>query len=164
MITINNFPFPPSVNNMYESHIKYVTTKKGRKIPKTYRRRSVELEAFYEKCYLFKAQNRANFDIIINQVNNWISSGKVLKLDITLIVEQSRIFTQKGIPKQFDSDNRIKGSSDGLSKILGIDDKYIFSVSIEKVSCDRKESECAIIKISNISPKFLENKDNQIKV
>ena len=154
-INITNFPFPPSVNEMYESHIKYITTKKGRKIPKTYRRRSVDLESFYERCYLFKAQNRANFEIIIKQVNEWLSGGKVLKLDIDVLVEKSRVFTVQGVPKQFDADNRAKAVLDGLSKILGIDDKYVFSVSIEKVTCSQKDMECAQIKIIPISPKFI---------
>lgn len=155
MLVINNFPFPPSVNEMYESHIKYIKTKSGKKIAKTYRRRSIELESFYERCYLFKARNRINFEIITKQVNDWLSNGKVLKLDIEVLVEKSRVFTVQGVPKQFDADNRAKAVLDGLSKILGIDDKYVFSVSIEKVTCSQKDMECAQIKIIPISPKFI---------
>lgn len=154
---INNFPFPVSTNQMYETHIKYKTTRTGKRVPQTYRRRSVELEKFYEKCYIFKNLNKGAFDVIAHQVKAWLDSGQMIGMDCYIAFEKSRLFTQKGDVKQIDSDNLRKSLQDGFCKLLNIDDKYVFCGNTEKISCERKESECAIIKLYPITPKCLES-------
>lgn len=157
MITINNLPFPVSVNDMYAPKYKWKVGKGGKKYRTTYMSRSDVLEGFYERCYLFRNMNKSQFDLLSSKLIGAINNGSVLKVDIFLVVEHSRVYTKEGKVKQLDSDNFTKSCLDGLCKILGIDDKWIFSSSIEKVTCERKESECAIIKIQTTTPKSLKS-------
>ena len=55
-----------------------------------------------------------------------------------------------------DANNRLKGQLDAVATAVGIDDSFFFGGHCEKVTCSRKEEECAIIKISPMKPRTLE--------
>ena len=153
MIIIKNFPFPPSANEMYATNVHKFKSGAIR----TSKRRSKILEFFYEQCDLFEKINKKNIDAIKAQLNKWIAQGQVLGMDCYVVVEHSRVWTKDGNPQQFDADNRRKALQDGICEILGIDDKYVFRGITEKVTCNRKDSECSIIKIYPMQGKSLQN-------
>lgn len=157
MIIIKNFPFPPSANEMYATNVHKFRDPAGKMRVKTSRRRSEILEKFYENCEKFKSINRNNMLLIRSQIQSWVNDGKVIGMDCFVIVERSRIFTRNGYLEAFDADNRRKALQDGICSIIGIDDKYVFRGITEKVTCDRKDLECAIIKIYPMNPTNLEN-------
>lgn len=160
MIVISNFPFPPSVNEMYETnvHKAYANGSGVRNIRvKTSRRRSRVCNAFYATVEKFNNLNRRNLDRIALQVKMWIKDGHAIGLDCYVLVEHSRIWTKDGMPKSFDADNRRKALQDAVCELLGIDDKWVFCGNTEKVACQSKDSECAVIKIYPVTPKSLKN-------
>ena len=152
MIVIRNFPFPPSANEMYATNVHKYKKPDGKMGVKTSQRRSEVLENFYTQCDLFEKINKKNMDLIRSQIEKWIGQGRMLGMDCYVVVEYDRVITKDGKPHQFDADNRRKALQDGICSILGIDDKYVFRGITEKVTCNRKDSECAIIKIYPMTP------------
>jgi len=67
-----------------------------------------------------------------------INQGLVLKVDCYFIFERSSIYTKKNTVKKTDHHNRIKAALDGLSKAIGIDDSYFFTVNAHKVIGERE--------------------------
>lgn len=116
---------------------------------------SPELRHFYLQCKSFGNLNHIQMASIRKQCLDWISKGFLLKVDIFVAFENSRVWTKDGQPQQIDADNRIKPMQDGLSKMLSIDDKWFFSATIEKVTCNSKDYEQCVIKISPIKAKTL---------
>ena len=57
-INITNFPFPPSVNEMYEVGVTKYKDRSGKLRVKTHRRSSEVLIVFKKKCEIFKLINK----------------------------------------------------------------------------------------------------------
>lgn len=160
MIFIENLPIPPSANDMYEPnvHRKKKLNKAGKEYlaVKVLRRRSAEYETFLLRLQSFKNVNLHNMTKIRTELLKWIGQGYVLRVDTWYAFEHSRLWDKNGQPKPLDADNRRKAMQDGLSKILDIDDKWFFSGNIEKVSCDSKDLECSIIRITPVRARTLQ--------
>lgn len=152
MIWIEKLPIPPSANEMYETNV-YKKRKFSKKTGREYmgvgtsKRKSDVLIHFQLLCTSFKNQHLNQIKIIREQCLGWISKGYVLRVDTWFAFEHSRLWTKDGQPQMLDADNRRKALQDGLANILDIDDKWIFSGMIEKVTCDSKEYEQCVIKI-----------------
>ncbi len=164
MFWITNFPIPPSTNELYETNVTKVW-KKSLKTGKPYmgfktsRRRSAELEKFLLECLSFKNANYQLIQKMRPEILKWISEGSVLRLDSWVAFERSRIWTKDGQPQVIDADNRRKALQDGISKILDLDDKWVYSGIMEKVTCESKDLEQSVIKISPFKCRSL----NEIK-
>jgi Holliday junction resolvase RusA-like endonuclease len=93
--------------------------------------------------------------LISSEMNHNLKANKpfALKIDMYFVFEKSRILTKNNKAERLDRDNRIKPLQDQLSKIIGIDDKYIFSGNAEKLICSTKEEECSMIRISITQPR-----------
>lgn len=109
---------------------------------------SPALTHFYLQCKNFANINYVQMAGIRKKCLEWISKGNLLKVEMFVAFENGRVWTKDGQPQQIDADNRIKPMQDGLSKMLSIDDRWFFCASIEKVTCDSKESECISIRIT----------------
>lgn len=159
MIWISKLPIPPSANEMHKvgSNKVWRRRKDGSKYLSTSAHvyNSPELVQFYLQCKNFSNINYIQMAKIRTQCTEWIAKGFLLKIEVYVAFENSRIWTKEGQPQQIDADNRLKPMQDGLSKMLGIDDKWFFCGSIEKVTCNSKELESCTIKISPIKAKTL---------
>lgn len=164
MIWIQKLPVPPSANELYETNVTKCWKKSKAGQPymgfKTSRRKSDVLQHFQLQCLSFKNTNLIKIGQIRNELLNWIKDGFVLRVDTFIAFERSRIWTKDGQPQVIDADNRRKALQDGLAKILDIDDKWFFSGNIEKVTCDQKESECSLIRISPVKCRSLTEINN----
>lgn len=154
---------PPSANEIYETNVTKVWKQKkggGKYLGfKTSRRRADCLIEFQLKCQSFKNCNLENFRRIQKQCIEWINQGYVLRLDSFFVFENSRVWTKAGHPQQMDADNRRKPLQDAVTNLIGIDDKWVFSGNIEKATCDSKEYEQCIARITPTNCRSL----NQIK-
>lgn len=159
MIWINRLPLPPSTNNLYETGARKVLkiNKNGKRYEgfKTSRRRSDELVHFQAQMKSFANINYERINLIKIQINNWIEQGFVIRMDSFVAFEYSRVWSLQGKPKQIDSDNRIKSLQDCIADMLGIDDKHIFIVNMEKITCEFKLDEQAIISLEAVKPRTL---------
>lgn len=163
MIWVNNLPIPPSANTMYETNVskKWKHGKNGKYMGfVTSKRRSDELVHFQKSCQSFKNVNHKALEFIRSECLRWIKMGFVLRLDTYFAFENSRIWTKAGQPKGLDADNRRKALQDGVCSILDIDDKWIFSGIIEKVTCDSEDQEQCLIRISPIKHRTLQEIKN----
>lgn len=155
-IYLLNFPLPPSENTR-------LIAIKNRMIKSKVHVRYLEL------CHLWARQNQKGFDEIRNQLLDRMlechQSGRhfSIRVDCYFIFEHDRIFTDKNVLQKLDADNRIKACLDGLSSILGIDDRHFFASSCEKLTTHSKESECSILKMTQMSPRTLEDLKKQIR-
>lgn len=144
---------------MYETTGRIVTKRnKSGKIytgVKTSRYGSKELEHFKTQCKSFYNLNYEKIDSISEIMQGWINKGMVIRLDCYVAFEYSRIFTLEHNPKQLDADNRHKGLQDALSTMLKIDDKFIFSGIIEKVTCENKQDEQCIVSFEPMKPRTI---------
>lgn len=122
---------------------------------KTSKRKAASLTHFQLQCQSFRNVNHQKIASIKKECLQWISEGKLLRVDTWFAFENSRIWTKDGQPKVIDADNRRKPMQDGLAQMLGIDDKWFFSGNIEKVTCVSKEYECTIIRILPVKARTL---------
>jgi Holliday junction resolvase RusA-like endonuclease len=158
MFWIYGLPIPPSANSLYETNVNKKWVKRnGSPFLKvsTSKRCSDELKVFKTRCELFKRQHSEKFNQFSLQCMNWVNQGYVLRMDSYCIFEHSRIWTKDNKPKQLDADNRRKALQDAVFELLNIDDKHVFCGNIEKATCDNKDLECSIIKISPVMAKNL---------
>ncbi len=117
---------------------------------------SPELNHFYLQCKSFANLNHVQMTAIRKQCLEWIRKGYVLKTEAWVGFENSRVWTKEGQPKQIDSDNRLKPLQDGLSKMLGIDDLWVFNATIEKVTVSSKDLESCAVRLSAIKPRTMD--------
>lgn len=131
--------------------------KKGKQYQgvKTSRYASSELVHFKKQCQSFYNLNFKTINAISAQVKEWIALGLTIQMDTFVALENSRVWTLENTPKQIDRDNFLKGTQDALCEILGIDDKHIFTGLIEKVTCETKDQEQTLIKLSAFKPRTL---------
>lgn len=117
---LNNLPMPPTANRLY-------LPINGRFIP------SPELKMFKKKMELYGLQNKAHLREIASHCLCAISNGYGLHFDRKFIFPRSKIFSKKNEPKKYDVTNRIKAIDDGISLLIGVDDKFIFESRSRKI-------------------------------
>lgn len=122
---------------------------------KTSRYASPELGHFKKQCTSFYNLNFKIIDSISLKLKEWISQGYVIRMDSFVAFEHSRVWTLEKTPQRIDADNRRKALQDSISDMLGIDDKFIFSGIMEKVSCEIKEDEQCIVNFTPMKPRTL---------
>lgn len=131
-IYLEGLPLPPSENSMYP-------TFNGRRI------RSKALVQFLRDVKYWQLANKTSALQAREVCQFWIQKGYFLRVSAIVFFEKSQLFTKIGGIKQLDSANRMKGLFDAIAtEILAIDDRYFWSVSIEKVVGPRKESSVII--------------------
>lgn len=159
MIWINSLPVPPSANDMYETTGRIVTKRnKSGKIytgVKTGRYGSKELEHFKKQCKSFYDLNKVKIDEISLILQDWINQGMVLRLDCYVALERARVWTLDNKAKQIDADNRRKALQDAISSMLNINDKWIFSGIMEKVTCENKPDEQCFLCFTPMKPRTI---------
>lgn len=118
-IHIKNFPFPPSVNEIYANAGK--SRVKSRKYKK-----------YLRDCESWRLANLR----LINQCKKTMERLDRLHVEYNFNIPSEKIIcTSKkllGKPKMYDVSNRIKAIEDVLFKMLGRDDSYVFSFSAIK--------------------------------
>lgn len=155
-IWLVKFPLPPSENTrLFAVRSRMVKSKVHRQ--------------YTDLCHLWANHNQKAFDDIRNQLLDKMmechQAGRhfALRVDCYFVFEHSRIYTQANALEKLDADNRIKAALDGLSSILGIDDRHFFASSCEKLTTHSKDLECSVLKISQMSPRTLEDLKKQIR-
>ena len=160
-IWIYDLPLPPSVNEYLmpiAGPTKY-SFNRGRRF-----QQARLVKTAIHKKYELSIDNWINKNIesvrslqklVAEEVNHNLKAGKpfALKVDMYFVFEKSRILTKNNKAERLDRDNRIKPLQDQLSKIIGIDDKYIFSGNAEKLICSTREAECSMIRITTTQPR-----------
>jgi hypothetical protein len=131
-VYLNGLPLPPSCNSIY-------ATFKGRRI------RSKGLCEFVKFVGQWGLINRSSAREAMEVCQFWIQKGYFLKVSAQISFLKSQIFTKDGKVKELDASNRMKALHDAIStNILHIDDRYFWSVSIEKVVGPRQEANLII--------------------
>ena len=115
-MTFTDFPFPPSVNQIYATI--------GRR-----RVATRELKQFKNEVNLWALKYRKELRELRTSLCEEIKQGKWIKIDLHLCLPFKKIWNLKGGVKIYDAANRVKASHDALSEVLGLDDKY-FCVGI----------------------------------
>lgn len=143
-VWIQNLPLPPSVNE-------YLMPVQGRLV-----KTGIHIE--YDKMFtMWTMRNKSYVDKLRTKVAELKQDCNFgLQVDMYFCFHQPRIYALNGDVKQLDRDNRIKPATDQMHKLIGIDDRYIFSGNSEKVTTNRKEDECLIVKISTMRPRSKE--------
>jgi len=164
MVWLYNFPLAPSVN---DSLMPIAGKLKFNKFGKPYRQghlvKTKHHKQYQEVCLFWANRNRESIEKIktyITMMKNHSEKQKqrfALKIECFHAFEESRLFTVNNKNEQLDADNRLKPTMDAITKILGIDDKIYFHASSEKVTTHSKESECAMIRISLMKPRTLQD-------
>lgn len=106
------------------------------------------------ECYAWSLKYQKSLAALRAEINQerikTESTGQVfaLKVEAYVCLKRDRVLTEDNKPQQVDSSNFMKSLEDNLFKILGIDDRYVFPISIEKVWIDDDSEECSVIKIT----------------
>lgn len=118
-VTLKDISMPPSINNAYP------TGAHGKRF------KSAEYRKWEESL---KTWGRFNSHILNNarRTFNTPRAGFFIDLHCSFKFEKSKILTLDHRPKICDLDNRIKIIIDGITKLIGFDDKWIFSASFDK--------------------------------
>lgn len=145
MIKIKNFPVPPSVN-------KYLMPIKGRMI------KTPQHRAYEQECLMWRLKNQTlvNEAKILFKDLEFKESILVLRVEIEIFINKSKLLTKQNRPKKIDTDNFQKPLIDNLFKLLEIDDKYIFASTIEKIPIKDELKPVANILISHHKIKEIE--------
>lgn len=154
MFIIKDFPLPPSTNNYLMPCFGKVKWQNGKpratgRLVKTEQHRDYETA-----CLAWSLHYRTALESVkaeINQKRIEIESkGEVFALRVQAFVclNKDKIFDSKGKPAQIDSDNFVKPLQDNFFKILGIDDRFVFPLSVEKVYISDGSKERVILKVS----------------
>jgi Holliday junction resolvase RusA-like endonuclease len=117
-------PMPPTQN-------KQLAMFRGRMI------KTREAREYSNKIESFRIRNAKALLGIRKQVQFWINDNKSgLGVDLEFLFDNSSLLCKskgkQGQYKKIDADNRIKASLDGLSSILGVDDKFFIGGKREK--------------------------------
>lgn len=131
MFVLKRIPLPPSSNQLYSSV-------RGRLI------KSIEGRKYYAAISMYAVRNFK----IIDQIKSHFSPKDTLKIDCYFVFHKSRIVSKKGEIKVLDASNRIKSCHDGISELIGIDDKHFVSGHLEKVICEKESDEQVIVHIT----------------
>lgn len=130
-------PLPPSHNNMYSTIFQ-----RGKPI----RIPSVELKMFNQAMDRWALCRSDELSRALRFFRECAAIGLKFKIDRFFFFEYSRIISKEGNVKIMDASNRVKALDDGVSKIIGVDDKLFFRGSEEKAICDQGMAEsCAVL-------------------
>jgi Holliday junction resolvase RusA-like endonuclease len=167
---IFNFPLPPSVN---EYLLPVAGKLKYNKFGKPYRQghltKSKVFKDYENRCQVWALQNKRSLQPIIDQLHDlkfkseFIKQPFAIRADVYFAFEHSRLITVNNKVEQLDRDNRLKPLQDMLGKILGIDDKHVFSGICEKVTTTSRDLECAVIRMELMTPRTLDQVRAQMK-
>jgi len=118
---------------------------------------------YMKRCHEWRALHNASWWKIQEELQGMVRASRAakerfgLRVDCFFAFEDSRLWTVNGLPQRLDADNRLKPCRDALAELLGIDDKYFFSGFFEKVSTTSKEHECTFLRISQMTPRTLQD-------
>lgn len=125
-VYLNGLCLPPTENSLYP-------TFNGRRI------KSKALLQFQRDIHYWRMLNKTTALQARETCQFWIQKGYFLKVSALVFFKKEKIFTKDGRVKQLDASNRMKALHDAISdQILSIDDRYFWSVSIEKVVGDKE--------------------------
>lgn len=119
-IIIDRLPIPPTNNHR-------LLPSNGRLI------KSSEFRAYDHKIDLWILRNRFKVDDMRKEIEIWIKESYCLNVEMDFIFPYEKIVTKKNEPKRIDVDSRLKVVQDIVSKIIGIDDKWIMQVTAKKI-------------------------------
>jgi len=157
MIVIDNFPLGPSANELYEPNVRRYRDKSGKlRVTVAGYRKGKVLSEYMEAVELYKSRNIIKIIDISKQCKEWLKEGYVLRVDTYHAFQYDRVWTVNKKAQRLDANNRVKACLDAVANMIGVDDKYFFDGDCGKLSCDRRESECTIIKISPMKPMTLD--------
>lgn len=134
MLLLKRFPLGPSSNSIYSSV-------NGRFI------KSVEARKYEALVNMYGLKEFR----IIEQFKKLVKPSDVFHVDMYFVFLRDRLVSKKETIKRLDSSNRIKSASDGLSKILGIDDSRFITGSYHKAYCKFPHEEQIIIVVKKTS-------------
>ena len=164
MLWIKGFPLGPSANELYEPNVRRYRNAKGKvSVSVSGYRRSKKLDDYHKRCQLFQQMNSNFIKSVSENCKQWINEGHVLRVDTYHVFHVERVWTKAGKPQVIDANNRVKACLDAIATLLGIDDRYFFDGDCGKVTCNQKDSECAIIKISPMRPMTIETLNKMIE-
>lgn len=121
-ILIASFPLSPSDNELY-----YNMNGVGRVASK-------ELREYKKLCEAYALKNAKMFREVKSIMANEWKGFSAVKADYFFVFKRERLYCKDGRVKKLDSSNRIKAVQDCLFNILGLDDKFVFAGSFEKLS------------------------------
>lgn len=169
-IWLINFPLPPSVNEYLMPVAGPLSRNRKGKLYQTGRFVKTEQHRIYRKmCFQWKMLNNLAWQKIQDELQNAVKTANqenkkiAFMVDTYFIFEDSRLWTKSNAPQRLDADNRLKPCRDALSELLSIDDKYFFGGFFEKLSTSEKDQECTYIRISQMTPRTLQNLKMEIK-
>jgi len=120
MIELLKMPMPPTLNKAY------ATFKRGgsvRRVPSKY------LTAYKAKFLFWSMRNPDTRNI---------GGERILELKLKFYFQHQDLYTKKNEVKRLDVTNRIKIIEDQLAQHIGIDDRYFFKVTAEKILGDHQ--------------------------
>lgn len=119
-------------------------------------KKSVAARKFASEIELYKLKHFRSCEEINVVLDLAIKQGMCWGVDLMFCFAKHLLYTKKNEIKQRDLDNKIKGTIDGLVKIIGIDDKYISQIKVEKFQCKLLEDETCHAKIWITPPPRME--------
>lgn len=148
---------PPTTN-------KQLTVSRGRIIKSSLARQfDYELNTYLTRN--LKTMREINRDLM-----RYVSGGMMIRVDTYFCFDHTDLITKDNRPKVIDTNNRIKSTIDGVSKGIGIDDRYFTQGFAEKVikwkssdvnhciimlePCQSIRSERQILEIASTLPKL----------
>lgn len=146
MLLLKKFPLGPSSNSIYSSV-------NGRFI------KSVEARKYEALVDMYGLKEFR----ILDQFKELVKPHDVFHVDMYFVFVRDRLVSKKETIKRLDSSNRIKSVSDGLSKILGIDDCRFVTGSYHKAYCRFPQDEQVIIVVKKTALLSLEESLDLIK-
>lgn len=127
MFTIENYPFPISVNEAYVP----IPTKFGNRARFI---QSKKLLAYHSECERFRFFNTANINKIRETVKNWES----LEIVAEFFFPKEVVYIKSGELRQFDVENFGKPLFDSISLMLKKDDRCFNKIIMEKKITDKQ--------------------------
>ncbi len=157
-IWLTRMPIPPSVNaSLIPRPVRKLSQKNGKAYWGAGQRLSPQSIEFKKAVSAYGKVNRFALDRIASNLKKLVEQGWVLRVDVFIAFEESRVFSSPNRKiLQLDGNNRIKPLLDGVASLLGIDDSVFFRGDCEKVTTASKESECTLVRIQPVRPRTLQ--------
>lgn len=167
MITIIDFPLPPSVNN-YLIPVAGKLKWKGKGKPYATARmvKSTEHRQYETDCQLWALKYKRGLCALREEIIKTKQLMEKEKLSFSLKMEYFIFLApdQYNSVEHKDVDNFIKPLQDNLAKILNIDDRHIFQITAEKVLIDDpNQKPCAAIRITRSQMRYSTEVMNMLK-
>lgn len=132
MITVKNFPLPPTANHLF------INARGGGRVKGPgYRRYAVE-------CEHWRYRNLQRVALIRSELQNW----PMIRIDTIFVMPRISILCKDGRPKRNDTSNRIKACHDLLADMLCLDDSRFWAGSFDKIPSDPQTPAQVLIRIS----------------